>query len=76
MDERLGQVQCERLHAVRARRDGAVALAALRELKAVATGAGNLFPPILAAVRAYTTVGEICDTLRRVFGVHQETVVL
>jgi methylmalonyl-CoA mutase N-terminal domain/subunit len=76
VDERLGQEQCERLHAVRARRDGAVVEAALRELKAVATGAGNLFPPILAAVRAYATVGEICDTLRRVFGVHRETVVL
>jgi methylmalonyl-CoA mutase N-terminal domain/subunit len=76
VDERLGREQCERLHAVRARRDGAAALAALRELKGVATGAGNLFPPILAAVRAYATVGEICDTLRRVFGVHQETVVL
>ncbi len=76
VDERLGQEQCERLHAVRSRRDGAAALAALRDLKAVAIGAGNLFPPILAAVRAYATVGEICDTLRCVFGVHQETVVL
>jgi len=76
VDERLEMEQCERLRSVRARRDGAVVEAALRELKAVATGAGNLFPPILAAVRAYTTVGEICDTLRRVFGVHQETVVL
>jgi methylmalonyl-CoA mutase N-terminal domain/subunit len=76
VDERLSQEQCERLHAVRARRDGAAVLAALRDLKGVATGAGNLFPPILAAVRAYATVGEICDTLRRVFGVHQETVVL
>jgi methylmalonyl-CoA mutase, N-terminal domain len=76
VDERLGQEQCERLHAVRSRRDGAAALAALRELKAVAIGAGNLFPPILAAVRAYATVGEICNTLRCVFGVHQETVVL
>lgn len=76
VDERLEMEQCERLRSVRARRDGAVVDAALRELKAVATGAGNLFPPILAAVRAYTTVGEICDTLRRVFGIHQETVVL
>jgi methylmalonyl-CoA mutase N-terminal domain/subunit len=76
VDERLSQEQCERLHAVRARREGAAALAALRELKTVATGAGNLFPPILAAVRAYATVGEICNTLRCVFGVHQETVVL
>ena len=76
VDERLGLDQCERLHAVRARRDAGRVQAALRELASVAAGAGNLLPPILDAVRAYTTVGEICDALREVFGVHQETVVL
>jgi len=76
VDARLEREQCERLRAVRARRDGAVVETALRELKAVAAGSGNLLPPILAAVRAYATVGEICNTLRDIFGVHQETVVL
>ncbi len=76
VDERLGIEQCERLRAVRARRDGARIEAALRELTTAAAGTGNLLPCILDAVRAYATVGEICDTLRDVFGVHQETVVL
>jgi methylmalonyl-CoA mutase N-terminal domain/subunit len=31
----------------------------------------NLMPPILAAVEAYATLGEICDTLREVFGEHK-----
>ena len=76
VDERLGAEQCERLRAVRARRDAGRVQAALRELASVARGTANLLPPILAAVRAYATVGEICDALRDVFGVHQETVVL
>jgi methylmalonyl-CoA mutase N-terminal domain/subunit len=49
-----------------------------RSLEAVdraARGRDNLLPPILAAVRAHVTLGEICDTLRRVFGTHQPSVV-
>jgi methylmalonyl-CoA mutase N-terminal domain/subunit len=40
-----------------------------------ARGRDNLLPHILAAVRAQVTLGELCDTLRRVFGVHQPSVV-
>ena len=40
-----------------------------------ARGRDSLLPPILAAVRAQVTLGEICDTLRRVFGTHQPSVV-
>jgi methylmalonyl-CoA mutase, N-terminal domain len=76
VDERLGLEQCERLRAVRARRDAGRTQAALREVASVAAGTGNLLPPILEAVRAYATIGEICDALRSVFGVHQETVIL
>ena len=36
----------------------------------------NLLPPILDAVKAYATVGEISDALRRVFGEYQESVVI
>jgi len=61
---------------VRARRGAGRAQAALRVVTSVAAGTGNLLPPILDAVRAYATVGEICDALRSVFGVHQETVIL
>ncbi|HEU5298318.1 MAG TPA: methylmalonyl-CoA mutase family protein [bacterium] len=59
---------------VRARRDGAAAARALRALRAAAEGDASLMPPILEAVREYATIGEICDTLRAVFGVHRPAV--
>jgi methylmalonyl-CoA mutase N-terminal domain/subunit len=40
----------------------------LRALEEAARGAANLLPPILAAVEAYATIGEICGRLERVFG--------
>jgi methylmalonyl-CoA mutase N-terminal domain/subunit len=76
VDEGLAEEQCRRLQAVRAKRDPQRLQAALKALGETAAGPGNLLPGILEAVRAYATIGEICDTLRAVFGVHQETVVL
>jgi methylmalonyl-CoA mutase, N-terminal domain len=49
-------------------RDGAVAAAALDALRRGAEGSENLMPAILGAVRAEATLGEICETLRSVFG--------
>jgi methylmalonyl-CoA mutase N-terminal domain/subunit len=43
---------------------------------AVARGDGNLMPPVLDAVRARATVGEISDALREVFGEHVETLTI
>jgi methylmalonyl-CoA mutase N-terminal domain/subunit len=43
----------------------------LSELRRTAEGDGNLMYPILAAARAYVTVGEISDVLREVFGVYE-----
>ena len=63
--------QRSRLAALRRERDpGAVSrtLAALRE---AAEGKGNLMPPILSTVKAYATVGEICNVLREVFGTYR-----
>ncbi|MCX7853836.1 MAG: methylmalonyl-CoA mutase family protein [Caldilineales bacterium] len=64
--------QCERLAALRAERDNAAVQVALARLQAVAQApAGhdtNLMPPILEAVRAYATLGEICGALRQVWG--------
>ncbi|MEK7363256.1 MAG: methylmalonyl-CoA mutase family protein, partial [candidate division NC10 bacterium] len=59
----------------RRRRDGDRARRALDRIEAVARGRDNLLPLILEAVNASVTLGEICDTLRRVFGVHQPSVV-
>ncbi len=48
----------------------------LKELEQTALEGINLVPPILAAVRSYATIGEICDVLRGVFGEYKETWVL
>jgi len=63
--------QLERLGAFRAERDRSAAEAARRDLAGAARGDGNLLPPVLAAVRACVTLGEIADTLRDVFGEHE-----
>jgi methylmalonyl-CoA mutase N-terminal domain/subunit len=60
--------QVERTQRLRAERDAAAAEAALAEVRRTAEGAGNLLPPMREALRAHCTVGEICNTLREVFG--------
>jgi methylmalonyl-CoA mutase N-terminal domain/subunit len=68
--------QIRKLHQVRAQRDSVRLAAALTELKTAAEADANLMPFILEAVRAYGSVGEICNTLRSVFGEYKENVVL
>ncbi len=65
----------ERLERLRKTRDPAAASRALEAVDRAARGRDNLVPPILAAVSASVTLGEICATLRKVFGVHQPSVV-
>ena len=62
----------ERIRAVRKRRDAKRAAATLAAVEKCARGTDNLFPPILEAVKAECTTGEISDALRNVFGVYQE----
>jgi methylmalonyl-CoA mutase N-terminal domain/subunit len=73
IDPALEQKQIERVQAVRARRDSRAVEAALAELKRAAAGDANLMQPIMQASRAYTTLGEMCDTLRDVWGTWRET---
>ncbi|MBI1941760.1 MAG: methylmalonyl-CoA mutase [Acidobacteria bacterium] len=68
--------QVERLRALRARRDKTRVAAALKNVEDTARSNDNLMPAILAAVKAYATVGEISDALRNVFGEYQESVVI
>ncbi|HRZ64518.1 MAG TPA: methylmalonyl-CoA mutase family protein, partial [Spirochaetia bacterium] len=68
VDPSVGEAQVKRLHALKAKRDNAAVKAALADLETAAKGDANLMPPILAAVKAYATEGEICDVLRGVFG--------
>ena len=64
--------QIARLRRVRAERDTPKATTALHRLEEAArTSGANTMPAILECVEAYATLGEICDTLRGVFGEHQ-----
>jgi len=73
IDPELERQQVERLRAVRASRSNSAVQRALCDLEAAARGADNLLPKILTSCGALATVGEISDTLRRVFGEYRET---
>ena len=75
LDARLAEALTERLARLRRTRDPGAVERALEAVDRAARGRDNLLPPILDAVRAHATLGEICDTLRRVFGVHHPSVV-
>lgn len=68
--------QIRKLQQIRAQRDSLRLQSALKTLKTAAQGQDNLMPHILEAVRCYGSVGEICNTLREVFGEYKENVVL
>jgi methylmalonyl-CoA mutase N-terminal domain/subunit len=76
IDPEIERTQVERLVKLRARRDTARVEATLRAVEETARTDRNLLPAILEAVKAYATVGEISDTLRRVFGESRESVVI
>jgi methylmalonyl-CoA mutase N-terminal domain/subunit len=73
IDEAAARHQQEKLAALRARRDNSQVRKTLDALQRAAEGTENTMPRILDAVRAYATLGEICDSLRGVFGAYTET---
>jgi len=73
IDESVNERQLTRLEDVRRRRDPSAVERALDRLRAGATGHENTMPLLLDAVRAYATVGEMCDALRDVWGEYVET---
>ena len=74
VDPAVGDALAEKVARVRAKRDRGGALRALDALEAAARGHENLVARIVQAVEAHVTLGEICDRLRGVFGVHQPSV--
>ncbi len=76
IDESAQSRQCERLRDVRRTRDNDGVRRCLDQLRETALGDRNTMPHILEAVRAYATVGEICDAFRDVFGTYEENSVL
>jgi methylmalonyl-CoA mutase N-terminal domain/subunit len=67
-DPEMEAQQVESLKALKRQRDGAEVKQSLREVAAAAKRNENMVPSILRAVKAYGTNGEICDTLRDVWG--------
>ncbi len=76
IDDTASGVQLQRLAELKQSRDNDRVRRSLLALKAVATGSGNTMVPLLECVRAYATVGEMCDALREVWGEYEEVPVI
>jgi methylmalonyl-CoA mutase N-terminal domain/subunit len=76
IDPELEPKQVERLKALRLRRNAAEWKAAIQAVEDAARNGNNVMPHIIDAVEKYATVGEIADTLRKVFGEYKEAVVI
>ena len=63
--------QVDRLNEIRRTRDNRDVAEKLRALEQAAKGSDNLMPPLLEAVKAYASVGEMMDVFRGVFGKYQ-----
>jgi methylmalonyl-CoA mutase N-terminal domain/subunit len=76
IDEEVAARQLEKVDRIRRTRSKVVVDRALGKLKKAAAGKDNTMPPLLDAVRAYATVGEMCDALREVWGEYQEQAII
>ncbi|MDO8794246.1 MAG: methylmalonyl-CoA mutase family protein [Vicinamibacterales bacterium] len=76
IDESVAEKQVKQLAQLRATRDNARVERALDALKAGAAGTENTMPLLIEAVRAYATVGEMCNALREVWGEYEENPVI
>jgi methylmalonyl-CoA mutase N-terminal domain/subunit len=72
IDDAAAEAQQKRLEEVKATRDAARVRASLEALREAARGTANTMYPLLDCVRAYATVGEMCDALRDVWGEYEE----
>lgn len=71
IDDAIRIVQMEKLKALRASRNTEVVKSAIISLEQAARDGSNLMPHILHAVENYATLGEVCDTMRKVFGEYE-----
>jgi methylmalonyl-CoA mutase N-terminal domain/subunit len=76
VSRRVEEAQLARLAAFKAARSASEVRAALDAIEQAASGSSNLMPPILAAVESRASLGEIADSLRKVFGEYRENVVV
>lgn len=71
IDDSIRQVQTEKLQLLRSRRNNEIVSALLQRLENAAHTTENLMPIVVEAVENYCTLGEIADTLRKVWGEHR-----
>ena len=76
IDETTAETQLARLEHLRATRDHDRVRRSLDALAETARGRGNTMYPLLECVRAYATVGEMCDALRNVWGEYEEVPII
>jgi methylmalonyl-CoA mutase N-terminal domain/subunit len=72
IDPQIEEEQKRRLKRLRARRHHRAVGESLKEVQRAARQKKNLMPPIIEAVKAYATLGEICDALREIYGEYRE----
>ena len=72
IDETVAHRQAERLSKLRADRSNDEVARRLATLRKATQGKDNLMPYIFDAVKAYATLGEICDAMRDTFGTYEE----
>ena len=72
IDDSTAGIQLQRLDELRKRRDNDALGRSLDTLRHTARGRGNTMEALLDCVRAYATVGEMCDALREVWGEYEE----
>jgi methylmalonyl-CoA mutase, N-terminal domain len=75
IDDTVAHRQAERLKKLRAERSNGEVSRRLSALRAATKGKDNLMPLIYDAVKAYATLGEICDAMRDTFGTYEETAI-
>ena len=75
-DPKVAEAQVAKLNRIRRERDNAAVGRALGQVRDQARGTGNLMEPILEAVKAYATLGEISSAMKDIFGEHKEPVAL
>ena len=72
IDESVRKQQARQLRTLRSERSNEEVARQLAALRKAAQSTENLMPHIYSAVKAYATLGEICNSLREIFGAHEE----
>ncbi|MEA3391359.1 MAG: methylmalonyl-CoA mutase family protein [Candidatus Marinimicrobia bacterium] len=76
VDRRIQQEQIKRIKDLKSRRDNNEVKKSLEKLKIACQGNDSLMPYIVASVRVYATLGEICNVMRDIFGEYKENIVV